>query len=58
MTAHAGPSGAIRDAIECGLDCIEHGYFLDEPTITLMVERGVWYVPTIVVSRCERPAMR
>jgi imidazolonepropionase-like amidohydrolase len=53
VTAHAGPPGAIRDAIECGLDCVEHGYFLDDETIKLMVERGVWYVPTIVVSRCE-----
>ncbi len=53
VTAHAGPSGAIRDAIECGLDCVEHGYFLDDQTIELMVQRNVWYVPTIVVSRCE-----
>ncbi len=53
VTAHAGPSGAIRDAIECGLDCVEHGYFLDPTTVQLMVERQVWYVPTIVVSRCE-----
>jgi imidazolonepropionase-like amidohydrolase len=53
VTAHAGPPGAIRDAIECGLDCVEHGYFLDQPTIDLMIERNVWYVPTIVVSRCE-----
>src|SRR6266511_1717879 len=53
VTAHAGPSGAIRDAIECGLDCVEHCYFLDPTTVQLMVERQVWYVPTIVVSRCE-----
>jgi imidazolonepropionase-like amidohydrolase len=53
VTAHAGPVNAIRDAIECGLDCVEHGYFLDEDTVRLMVERDVWLVPTIVVSRCE-----
>jgi imidazolonepropionase-like amidohydrolase len=53
VTAHAGPAGAIRDAIECGLDCVEHGYFLTDEVIELMVERGVWLVPTIVVSRCE-----
>jgi imidazolonepropionase-like amidohydrolase len=52
VTAHAGPAGAIRDAIECGLDCVEHGYFLTEDVIRLMVERGVWLVPTISVSRC------
>jgi imidazolonepropionase-like amidohydrolase len=53
VTAHAGPSGAIRDAIDCGLDCVEHGYYLDQQTIDRMIERNVWYVPTIVVSRCE-----
>src|SRR5260370_16194889 len=53
VTAQAGPAGVIRAAIECGLDCVEHGYFLDEETVRLMVERGVWLVPTIVVSRCE-----
>ncbi|HYW89564.1 MAG TPA: amidohydrolase family protein [Chloroflexota bacterium] len=53
VTAHAGPAGAIRDAIECGLDCVEHGYFLTDEVIQLMVERDVWLVPTIAVSRCE-----
>jgi imidazolonepropionase-like amidohydrolase len=53
VTAHAGPAGAIRDAIECGLDCVEHGYFLTEDVLQLMVERNVWLVPTIAVSRCE-----
>ena len=51
VTAHAGPAGVIRAAIDCGLDGVEHGYFLDEETVLLMVERGVWLVPTIVVSR-------
>jgi imidazolonepropionase-like amidohydrolase len=53
VTAHAGPAGAIRDAIDCGLDCVEHGYFLTEEVIQLMRERNVWLVPTISVSRCE-----
>jgi imidazolonepropionase-like amidohydrolase len=53
VTAHAGPSGAIRDAIDCGLDCVEHGYFLNEEVIGKMVEHNVWLVPTIAVSRCE-----
>lgn len=52
VTAHAGPSDAISLAIEHGLDCVEHGYFLDAETAALMGERGVWLVPTIGVSRC------
>ena len=36
---------AIGQGIKAGLDCIEHGYFLDDPTIELMVERGTYAVP-------------
>lgn len=52
VTAHAGPSDGITTAIEQGIDCIEHGYYLDGATTELMAERGVWLVPTIGVSRC------
>jgi imidazolonepropionase-like amidohydrolase len=53
VTAHAGPPGAIRDAIKCGLNCVEHGYFLTDEVTRLMADRDVWLVPTIAVSRCE-----
>lgn len=52
VTAHAGPAGAIAQAVRLGLDCVEHGYELDDEVCRLMVERGVTYVPTIVVTRC------
>ncbi|MDN4614588.1 amidohydrolase family protein [Leifsonia sp. F6_8S_P_1B] len=53
VTAHVGPSETLRRAIELGLDCVEHGYQLTRELTDLMAERGVWYVPTITVSRCE-----
>jgi len=53
VTAHVGPSETLRRAIELGLDCVEHGYELTREVTDLMSERGVWYVPTITVSRCE-----
>ncbi|NDL56721.1 amidohydrolase family protein [Phytoactinopolyspora mesophila] len=53
VTAHAGPADSVRRAVELGLDCVEHGYELDDDVTRLMAERGVWYVPTIVVSRCR-----
>jgi imidazolonepropionase-like amidohydrolase len=52
VTAHAGPAESIRRAIEAGLDGVEHGYALNDEVVALMVERGTWYVPTIVVTRC------
>ena len=42
VTAHAGPAHVIKMGIECGLDCIEHGYELNEEVVQLMVERGTW----------------
>lgn len=53
VTAHAGPAAVIERAVELGLDCVEHGYELTPELCALMAERGVWYVPTITVSRCE-----
>ncbi|MFG1888766.1 amidohydrolase family protein [Micromonospora sp. NPDC049051] len=54
VTAHAGPAESVRRAVELGLDCVEHGYELTDEVTRLMAARGVWYVPTIVVSRCEQ----
>lgn len=53
ITAHAGASRAIAEGVRAGLDCIEHGYFLDQPTVELMAQRGVYLVPTLSVSRAE-----
>ena len=51
--AHAHPPAAIRAAIEAGVDCIEHGIFLDKATAELMASKGIAYVPTM----SEGPAM-
>ncbi|GGM08239.1 amidohydrolase family protein [Nakamurella endophytica] len=53
VTAHAGPADAIQRAVRLGLDGVEHGYRMDRATTDLLAEHGVWYVPTITVSRCE-----
>lgn len=51
VTAHSGSAGAAREAVELGVQGIEHGYFLDRPTLRAMKQRGAWFVPTIVVSQ-------
>ena len=51
VTAHSGSPVATDIAIDAGLDCVEHGYFLDRPTLKKMKEHGTWLVPTIVVSQ-------
>jgi imidazolonepropionase-like amidohydrolase len=32
--------------VRAGVDCIEHGFLIDDETIELMVEKGTWLVPT------------
>lgn len=47
VAAHAhGATGAKR-AIRGGIDSIEHGSFLDEEALTLMKDKGTYYVPTL-----------
>jgi imidazolonepropionase-like amidohydrolase len=51
VTAHSGSADATREAVELGVRGIEHGYFLDRPVLKLMHDRGVWFVPTMIVSQ-------
>ncbi|HXV61444.1 MAG TPA: amidohydrolase family protein [Vicinamibacteria bacterium] len=51
VTAHSGSPSATSIAIDSGIDCIEHGYFLTREVLRKMKENGTWLVPTIVVSQ-------
>ena len=46
VAAHTHGADAVRSAVEAGIDCIEHGFLLDDETIKLMAERGTFLVPT------------
>ena len=51
VAAHSGSPQATIVAVDAGVDSIEHGYFLDRPTLRKMKRAGTWLVPTIVVSQ-------
>ncbi len=51
VTAHNGSSVAAHQAMQFGIDGFEHGYHLDESVLKEMKAKGVWLVPTIVVSQ-------
>ena len=51
VTAHNGSSVAAMQAMRFGIDGFEHGYHFNEEVLKLMKEKGVWLVPTIVVSQ-------
>ena len=50
IAAHAHGTAGINAALEAGVDSIEHGSFLDEASIALFLERGVFLVPTLSVQ--------
>jgi imidazolonepropionase-like amidohydrolase len=52
VCAHTSNPG-IKMAIRGGVDCIEHGYFMDDETIALMLEHDVFYDPTLVCNLDE-----
>ncbi len=42
VTVHAYTTKAVRRAVEAGVKCIEHGQMLDEDTVKLLGEKGIW----------------
>ena len=46
--AHAQSAEGIKNAVRAGFDSIDHGVYLDEEAIELMVEHGTFLVPTLV----------
>jgi imidazolonepropionase-like amidohydrolase len=43
VTVHAYTPRAVRAAIAAGVRCVEHGQLLDEETVALMAENGIWW---------------
>ena len=51
VMAHAQAADGIKNAVRAGIRSIEHGIFLDDEGIDLMLARGTWLVPTLVAAR-------
>ena len=47
VAAHAQGAAGIRNALLGGVTSIEHGYYIDDESIDLMLERGAFLVPTL-----------
>jgi imidazolonepropionase-like amidohydrolase len=43
VTVHAYTPRAVRQAIEAGVKCIDHGQLLDDATAKLMADKGIWW---------------
>jgi imidazolonepropionase-like amidohydrolase len=50
VAAHAHGAAGIKQAVQAGVDSIEHGSFIDDEAIRLMKEKGTYLVPTLYVG--------
>ncbi|WP_027943714.1 metal-dependent hydrolase family protein [Amycolatopsis taiwanensis] len=50
VMSHAYSAEGIKIAVRNGVRSIEHGYFLDDEAIDLMLDRGSWLVPTLMAG--------
>lgn len=48
VMAHAQGNEGIKNAVRAGIHSIEHGIYLDDEAIAMMLERGTFLVPTLV----------
>jgi imidazolonepropionase-like amidohydrolase len=48
VMAHAQGAQGIKNAVRAGIHSIEHGIYLDDEAIELMVENGTFLVPTLL----------
>jgi imidazolonepropionase-like amidohydrolase len=50
VMAHAHATEGIKQAVRAGVRSIEHGTFLDDEAIRLLVEHGTYLVPTLYIG--------
>ncbi|HEX4638225.1 MAG TPA: amidohydrolase family protein [Chthoniobacterales bacterium] len=50
VAVHCHGDQAAREAIEAGVDSIEHGSFLKPETLTLMKNKGTYLTPTLMAT--------
>jgi imidazolonepropionase-like amidohydrolase len=51
VAAHAHGAEGMRRAVRAGIHSIEHGTYMDDEIMEMMIERGTWYVPTISAGK-------
>ncbi|MGH2557101.1 MAG: amidohydrolase family protein [Actinomycetota bacterium] len=50
VMSHAHGAEGIKRAVRAGVRSIDHGTFLDDEGIELMLDRGTWLVPTLTAG--------
>ena len=50
IAAHAMALQGVHNAVEAGVDSVEHGNYISDADLKTMVAKGIYYVPTIYVG--------
>ncbi|MGB8694758.1 MAG: amidohydrolase family protein [Steroidobacteraceae bacterium] len=50
IAAHAMALYGVHNSVEAGVDSIEHGNYIADEDLRTMVQKGIYYVPTIYVG--------
>lgn len=51
VMSHAQGAPGIKAAVRAGIRSVEHGIFLDDEAISMMLEAGTWLVPTLMAPQ-------
>ena len=51
VAAHAHGAEGIKRAVRAGVASIEHGTYIDDEGIALMIKMGTYHVPTIIAGK-------
>jgi imidazolonepropionase-like amidohydrolase len=51
VMAHAQATDGIKNALRAGVRSIEHGIYLDDEAIDMMLSSGTWLVPTLAAPQ-------
>ncbi len=50
VMAHAHATEGIKQAVKAGVRSIEHGSYMDEEAIDLMIQHGTYLIPTLTID--------
>ncbi len=50
VASHAMALNGVHNSVEAGVDSIEHGNYITDADLKTMVQKGIFYVPTIYVG--------
>jgi imidazolonepropionase-like amidohydrolase len=57
VMAHAQATDGIKNAVRAGIRSIEHGIYLDDEAIAMMLDAGTFLVPTLVAPQAVLDAV-